>query len=269
MALILKSNSVYTGPELVKGLSTYIARVQADGGVVASPSSVASTLIFVNDIGLDEDRVLSATSANWGYKEQGGNIVKLYSLLGESGDVVLEGGNTLTQVNGVNFVHTDGGVDTKIYTQSAFNTLSPAIVMQYKFNNRDLSKSYAMTGYSSELSSTYRHIRAILTGQNLTIHSPSEHTLNPFVAPPNSMPVLLAGLTDEGMMLGESITNNIATYPSANISPTLVPASGCNFFLGSSNAGYRSSKLTGLLGESWCLSKITKDEMVRIGNSIS
>lgn len=269
MALILKSNSVYTGPELVKGLSTYIARVQADGGVVASPSSVASTLLFMKDIGLDEDRVLSATSANWGYKEQGGNIVKLYSLLGESGDVVLEGGNTLTQVDGVNFVRTDGGVDTKIYTQSAFRITSPAIVMQYKFNNRALDKYYAITGYSSELNNAYRHLRAMLIGQNLTVYGPSERTLDPFVASPNSMQVLLVGLTDEGMMLGESVTNNIATYPSANINPASIPESGCNFFLGTSNAGYRSTKLEGLLGESWCLSKITKDEMVRIGNSIS
>lgn len=269
MALILKSNSVYTGPELVKGLSTYIARVQADGGVVANPSSVTSALLFVSDMGLDEDRVLSATSANWGYKEQGGNIVKLYSLLGESGDVVLEGGNTLTQVDGVNFVRTDGGVDTKIYTQSAFNTLSPAFVMQYKFNNRESTINYALTGYSSELNNAYRHIRAVLTGQRLVIYGPSEHTLDPYVAAPSSMQVILAGLTDEGMMLGESVTNNIATYPSANINPASVPATGCNFFLGSSSAGYRSSKLVGLLGESWCLSKITKDEMVRIGNSIS
>lgn len=91
MSIVIKSNSVFTGQDLVAGVSDYMSRVESDGGEIVSKDSVIYALLFASRNKITSTNCLSATSASWGVKKSGSNITKLYSLFGSAGDVMLTG----------------------------------------------------------------------------------------------------------------------------------------------------------------------------------
>lgn len=91
MSIVIKSNSVFTGQDLVAGVSDYMSRVESDGGEIVSKDSVIYALLFASRKKITSTNCLSATSASWGVKKSGSDITKLYSLFGSAGDVILTG----------------------------------------------------------------------------------------------------------------------------------------------------------------------------------
>lgn len=103
MSLILKSNQSFTGEALLPALDAYKARVAADGGVIKNEGMLLDAFLFMKEVGLSASKVFSATSANWGIKEDAGNVTKLYNLFDASGDIVLDKGTYPIQSSGDKF----------------------------------------------------------------------------------------------------------------------------------------------------------------------
>ncbi len=92
MSLVLKSNQSYTGEALFPMLDAYKARVLSDGGVIKDELSLLSAYIKLKEIGVSAANALNLVSPNWGFKESGGDLVKMYDLFDASADVIVESG---------------------------------------------------------------------------------------------------------------------------------------------------------------------------------
>lgn len=103
MSLVLKSNQSFTGDALLPELDAYKARVLADGGVIKNEGMLLDVFLLMKELGLSASKVFSATSANWGIKEVGGDVTKLYNLFNASGDIVLNKGAYPLQSSGSKF----------------------------------------------------------------------------------------------------------------------------------------------------------------------
>ncbi|WP_333614305.1 hypothetical protein [Psychrobacter sp.] len=91
MALVLKSNRVFSG-ELVSDLRIYKKRVLADGGEIKNEKSLSDMFAFCRHNDLNANNLFSATSPTWGVKLSGGNVVKMYHLFDETGDMSVDSG---------------------------------------------------------------------------------------------------------------------------------------------------------------------------------
>lgn len=124
MSIVIKSNSKFTGIPLgasFEEFRVYKERVLADGGILISEESTANMFFTLKGLGIKENRVFSATSASWGVKLAGGNVVKLYNLFDPTGDLFVQKGVfPLSSVGGSSF-YSDGTVNNKFTTVGAFS----------------------------------------------------------------------------------------------------------------------------------------------------
>lgn len=151
MSLVLKSNSLYKGEELAKGFNEYKARVLADGGDIYSEAATRDVFLFAKTYGIDGGIGFSVTSPNWGAKVTDGNIVKLYSLFGETGDQIVTGGSYGSEVvGGIRTLMAAASSASNIETANTVDASDMSITVIYKPNApnipRPLSAFYTIGG---------------------------------------------------------------------------------------------------------------------------
>lgn len=92
--LVLKSKNALTNFSNIPDYAAYKQRVELDGGIIVNEQATIDAFIFIYQKGIDEGAVFSATNPSWGIKVTNGSVNKMYSLFGDSGDMIANiGGN--------------------------------------------------------------------------------------------------------------------------------------------------------------------------------
>jgi len=101
MTTILKSDGIYTGPDIAVDVlfDAYVERVLEDGGEIIDRDAVHAAFDYAHGAGLNGLTVFSATSAAWGIKRNGGAIEKMFSLFDPDGDLIVNSGAVQFSIN--------------------------------------------------------------------------------------------------------------------------------------------------------------------------
>lgn len=122
MSLVFKSNDFYSGSSVIPTMaqvtttqaavySKFIARVQADGGVIVSTAKIQEAISFLFDNNL-YGRMGVCASPHYAKKlDAQGGILKLYSLDGIDLVGLTIGGGALPKITGDNFIDFNEGVN--------------------------------------------------------------------------------------------------------------------------------------------------------------
>lgn len=263
MSLILKSNSVFVGDELVSGYSAYINRVTADGGVVFSKNSVVDALIFAMENNLNVSNCFSATSINWGYKEVGGKVVKLYNLFNPTGDLIVRNGDFIANdVSGKRGLYINSALSNVMSSQGTTKNHETSLVTAFKEESVTSDERYFM-GISAR---TYNPNEVLLrigyyNGNALSYYgsNPTTTLLTPTLDR-NYVQVYGAGYVGDKSVLVKGA--ELANQSSTNL-PTM-PADGWALFLGRAY-GIESTdySLQGWSYETWCVQSLSNVEAIK------
>lgn len=174
MSLILKTNTQFNGT-LFPNMQAYIDRVIADGGIIKNMSLLQDAFLFLRVSGLDATKLFTFNSVNWGVKVVSGNVTKLYSLMGASGDLTPKV-NTDTfplveDTNGVSHFSSIG--NSGFTTSNLITTKGFGVFVAYKKN--------ATSNRSNALVAEIKSATSNLVGLNFFYaHNTGLYTINSY-----------------------------------------------------------------------------------------
>lgn len=131
--LVLKSKNALTNFSNMPDYAAYKQRVELDGGIIVNEQATIDAFMFIYQKGIDEGAVFSATNPSWGIKVTNGLVNKMYSLFGDSGDMIANIGGNLPR----------------------FDTSLPVPTVYFQGSNRTYFKSKGVfsSGIAASLSS--------------------------------------------------------------------------------------------------------------------
>jgi len=132
--LVLKSQNAVSDISDLPDIQYYIARVEADGGVINNRSELLEAFAFFYSSGVGSDKVVSATNPSWGIKKtEAGVVTKLYSLFGVIGDIVFATSGTIKPLydttNNFPSVYFGGSVSCYGKLSGVFNVQSSVAIV--------------------------------------------------------------------------------------------------------------------------------------------
>lgn len=267
MTLVLKSDSKFTGSEIVKGYTDYLNRVEADGGSIFSKTAIIEALLFCSKYNINESNMFSATSINWGYKEVDGNIVKLYSLFNPDGDIqAVSGTFTVDESSGKRGLYRSYTIDHELSTVGRTKSLD--LSMSIAIKEDTIYDSAFLAGMTSDpYNAAYMYMRVYKKDPSTITFMRSSLDI-----------VDVTGFQSGGVNVLSH--NNVMDVYTAFINGsqgvsfnrsvlTPIPEDGRKMVLGTSFGGYRSTSLVGWIYESWCVEGINDDITQRINTRLS
>lgn len=239
MSLILKSNQIFLG-SLMPAIDAYKARVIADGGLIKNETMMLDAFLFMREEGLNAANIFSATSANWGIKVSGNNVVKLYNLFDAAGDVVIKKGSYALQGSGGKFSFFSAGSESNAFEAEGI-IVSPNQSMFHAFvrgttpvASRALSETYTADG-------SYRGLNVFFNAINNTYESNGYDVSGQLVGISYDNDVGVS-ITPDGM---KSYRNGQLVYEDNTV--TYQPQVGFKYYLAAPNQ-VGNAKLAGVEG---------------------
>lgn len=261
MSLTLRSNAVYTGQEIATGLKAYQSRVIADGGELTSLDATTNAFLFAKANGISDVNCASATSTYWGIKKSGNNVTKMYSLFGESGDLIVTSGTfALVDSGGVLGVNHIGTSAANMRTFGSSTNPNLGVISAFRSNPTVLSEK-AVAGYSLSITSNAAYLRLLESSTTLIgYYKESSATITSNIT---RLPTIqVAGVVYDGKKA--YLLNYDEVLGGAVSSPITVPEGGFTLFSGS----YRNadpSAFSGDIFETWGMSGASVETMQKIG----
>lgn len=182
--LVLKSKNALTNFSNMPDYAAYKQRVELDGGVIVNEQATIDAFMFIYQKGIDEGAVFSATNPSWGIKVTDGLINKMYSLFGDSGDMIANIGGNLPR----------------------FDTSLPVPTVYFQGSNRTYFKSKGVftSGIAASLSSI-KVPKLDSYGVAPILSFPVSTLINPVIQPGETT---IAGLHVTDLVRGSATDNN-------------------------------------------------------------
>lgn len=123
--LVFKSKNALSDLTGLPDFISYKSRVEADGGIIVNEQATIDAFMFIYQKGINEASVFSATNPSWGIKVANGLVSKMYSLFGDSGDMIANISDTLPRFDtslAVPTVYFVGSVRTYFKSKGVFNS---------------------------------------------------------------------------------------------------------------------------------------------------
>lgn len=262
MTLVLKSDGVFTGQEIATGFKDYRARVLADGGELQSRDATISAFMFAKASAITASNCFSATSVYFGIKKSGDNIIKLYSLFGASGDLVVDRGEFLLQESGgVLGVYTEGSSVNSMRTFGTSQNPALGVITAYRPLNPPTAAKCIVgiadhTGEVSELA-----LRLYQGGTELVCYYRDTYaTLSTAITQDANM--MVSGVVYDGVKASLLAFDEVKA--TAYTTPPIVPDNGFTMYSSAINKTAADS-FAGWITETWGMSGASVETMQKIG----
>ena len=265
MSLVLKSNSTYTGKHLSANLNLYVARVIADGGQITSRAMVSDAFLFIENNGITATNCFSVTSPEFGIKVVSGRVIKLYSLFGSAGDMVVSGNigfaNLKTTLNALEFVASSLNRIQSVGEIAQRTDI--AIVSAYQCEPNTYYRPIAsIAGAFSPSNLSVMRINRQTSGIDSHYNGSSYKVATSKAAGALEVVGVVHTNSELVMVNGTSVLGRIAA-------PSIATTTGAHFLMGKeSTVPSGSDDYNGKIAETWCMTNTSIDKVQLVASRL-